>query len=332
MIKNEFNWYKLLNIPGFGTKSRYYVYTCLINKGLKIEHLFEMSIDELENLLPEIGVGKFSRAKHIAILTLDEEKIFIDYQKLINQKVSIISIDDDLYPKSILNNLKENSPIVLFCIGYLPLLQNPNSISVVGSRAIDDYTLKITNRIGKTLADSGYNVTSGYAKGVDTAAHFGALEAKGTTTMILSYGTNYLSIKNDIKDLEWEKNTLFVTQFLPYEKFTGSNAMIRNKLVCALSKAVIVVCSGPERDADGKQSGTFDAGKTAIGMNIPLFVLTSEVLKNDLKGNNELIKLGGIPINNGTELINYLNNLDSIVTTKKSEPQSLNFKQGAIDF
>ena len=88
MINNEFNWYKLLNIPGFGTKSRYYVYMCLINKGLKIQNLFEMSINELESLLPEIGVGKFSRAKHIAILTLDEEKIFLDYQKLISQKIS----------------------------------------------------------------------------------------------------------------------------------------------------------------------------------------------------------------------------------------------------
>ena len=67
-------------------------------------------------------------------------------------------------------------------------------------------------------------------------------------------------------------------------------------------------------------------------MNIPLLVLTSEVLKNDIKGNNELIKLGGIPINNGTELINYLNNLDTMVTSKKSENQSSNFKQGSIDF
>ena len=332
MSNNEFNWFKLLNITGFGTKTRHYVYSCLKNKGLQIQDLFELSLSDLEALLPEIGVGKFSRAKHTSILSLNEEKIYSDYEKLKSDKINIISIEHEYYPKSILDNLKDNSPLVLFCTGYLPLLQNINSISVVGSRAIDDYTLQITKRIGILLAENGFNVTSGYAKGVDTAAHFGALEAKGTTMMILSYGVNYLSIKRDIKDLEWEKNTLFVTQFLPYEKFTGANAMIRNKLVCALSKAVLVICSGPERDTDGKQSGTFDAGKTALGMKIPLFVLTSDALKKDIAGNNDLIKMGGISINNGKELLSYLSNLESLNLNKNENLKIMSTKQGTIDF
>lgn len=332
MSNNELNWYKLINIPGFGTKSRRYVYNCLLYKGYELNDLFEMSLNELENLLPDIGVGKFSRAKHNSIKTINNEKILLEYQEIKNEKISIIGIDNDFYPSSILENLKENSPLVLFCKGYLPLLQNKNNISIVGSRAIEEYIIKITNRIGKTLAENGYNVSSGYAKGVDIAAHFGALEAGGTTTMILSHGTNYLSIKNELKALEWEKNTLFVSQFLPFEKFTGANAMIRNKLVCSLSKAVIVICSGPEKDKTGKQSGTFDAGKTAISLNIPLFVLTSEVLKNNFEGNNDLIKLGGIPINNGNELIQNLKNLESIIELNKNKIEINNLKQGIINF
>ncbi len=331
MSKNEFSWYKLINIPGFGTKSRHYVYKCLINKGHELNDLFEMSLKELEDLLPDIGVGRFSRARHNSIISLNNEQIFIDYQKLKNENISIVSIDNELYPVSILENLKEHSPLVLFCKGYLPLLQNKNSISIVGSRAIDEYIIKITNRIGKTLAQNGYSVSSGYAKGVDIAAHFGALEAGGSTTMILSHGTNYLTLKSELRTLEWEKNTLFVSQFLPYEKFTGANAMTRNKLVCALSKAVIVICSGPEKDKTGKQSGTFDAGKTAISLNIPLFVLTSEVLKTNYEGNNDLIKLGGIPINNGNELINNLRNLESI-TESNNNIEKNNLKQGTINF
>jgi DNA processing protein len=328
----EYNWFKLMKIPGFGTKSRNYVYSCLEKRGLSINNLFEMSLIELEELLPDIGVGKFSKSKHQAILNLDSDKAFSDYEKLKSENITVISIDNDLYPKLALKNLKDNSPVVLFCTGYLPLLQNSNNISVVGSREIDDFALKNTHRIGKILADNGFNVTSGYAKGVDTAAHFGALESGGTTSMILSYGTNYLSIKKDIKDLDWEKNTLFISQFLPYEKFSGANAMIRNKLVCALSKAVIVICSGPEKDTNGKQSGTFDAGKTALEMKIPLFVLTSEVLKKDYQGNNDLIKLGGIPINNGKELIDNLNKLDSIKAELEIESKFLNKKQGTLGF
>ena len=44
--------------------------------------------------------------------------------------------------------------------------------------------------------------------------------------------------------------------------------MVRNKLICALSKAVVVIESGPKRDADGKMSGTFDTGKTALDMKL----------------------------------------------------------------
>src|SRR5690606_11316842 len=153
---------------------------------------------------------------------------------------------------------------------------------------------------------NGFNVTSGYAKGVDTSAHMGALEAGGTTTMILSFGTNHISIKREMKDLSWEKNILFVTQFAPYEKFSGRNAMTRNKLVCAMSKAIVVIKSGPERDDSGKMSGTFDAGKSAIKMGVPVFVLSPQVLNPLSQGNIDLIKLGGIEFSNGMDIVKFL--------------------------
>jgi predicted Rossmann fold nucleotide-binding protein DprA/Smf involved in DNA uptake len=129
--------------------------------------------------------------------------------------------------------------------------------------------------------------------------------------MVLPYGFNHLSIKKDIKAYNWEQNTLFISQFMPYEKFSGQNAMARNKLVCALSKAVIVISSGPERDTSGKMSGTFDAGLTALKYNIPLFVLNPSLLNPAPQGNIDLIKLGGIPLSSGNELVQYLDSLTS---------------------
>jgi DNA processing protein len=310
MNNKEYNWYKLLNVPGFGAKSRHYVYTCLNKSSRSIDYLFTLSVEELETLLPEIGKGKLSRAKHSAINQIDEDKVFEQFENLKKDNVHIIGLDDPRYPISLRENLKDNAPTVLFCKGYLPLL-GTQSISIVGARDVSEYEIKLTKRIGSRLAEHGYNVASGYAKGVDTAAHFGALEAGGTTTMIVSFGTNHISIKKDLKELDWEKNTLFVTQFLPYEKFSGANAMIRNKLVCAMSKAVIVISSGPEKDASGKQSGTFDAGKTALNMGVPLFVLGPDVLRPIPTGNTDLIKLGAIPLSNGTELIDYLKKLEA---------------------
>jgi DNA processing protein len=310
MKDKEYSAFMLLNAPGFGVKSIYYIYDNLKKLGLSINELFEQSPTQLSKYLPEIGRGKFSRADLTTLQSLDYDSLNTSYQKLKDENIHIIGLDDGRYPINVAERLGENAPPVLFCKGYLPLLSS-DSISIVGSRDVSDFAVMITKRIASRLADSGYNVTSGFAKGVDASSHIGALESNGTTTMVLSYGFNHLSIKKDIKEYDLERNALIISQFLPYEKFSGQNAMSRNKLVCALSKAVIVISSGPERDSSGKMSGTFDAGLTAIRYKIPLFVLNPSLLTPTPKGNIDLINIGGIPLSNGNELVDYLGNLNN---------------------
>lgn len=321
MRDKEYSAFMLLNAPGFGAKSIYYIYDNLKKLGLSINELFEQGTAQLSSYFPEIGRGKFSRADLSSLQSLDSNSLFSSYQKLKDENVHIIGLDDERYPKSVIEKLGENAPPVLFCKGYLPLL-NADSISIVGSRDVSDFAVMLTKRIANRLADSGYNVTSGFAKGVDTSAHIGALESNGTTTMVLSYGLNHLSVKKDIKEFNWERNTLFISQFMPYEKFSGQNAMIRNKLVCALSKAIIVISSGPERDSSGKMSGTFDAGLTALKYKIPLFVLNPSLLTPTPKGNIDLINIGGISLSNGNELVEYLSKLNNtVIEVFKATPQ-----------
>lgn len=311
MKNREYSTFMLLNAPGFGAKSIYYIFESLEKNNLSINDLFDLDSPQHSKIFPEIGQGKFARANLTSLAFLDDDKMYNSFQKLKDDQVFIIGLDDDRYPKSVKERLKQNAPPVLFCKGNLSLL-NTKGISIVGSRDVSDFAIMLTKRIAGRLAENGFNVTSGYAKGVDTSAHLGALEGNGTTTMILSYGVNHLSVKKDIKDFNWEKNTLFLTQFMPYEKFSGQNAMSRNKLVCAMSQAVIVISSGPERDASGKMSGTFDAGLSALNMKVPLFVLEPDLLKpTPPKGNYDLIKLGGISLSNGAELIQYLETLNN---------------------
>jgi DNA processing protein len=305
MRNREYSWYMLDNAPGFGAKSIHYIFENLQKNDLSINDLFDLEIEELNKWFPEIGRGKFSKANFSGFKTLDSDKLFTAFEKLRSDSISIIGLDDERYPKSVIQYMKGEAPPILYCKGYLPLL-NTKGVSIVGARDVSDFGVMITKSIASKLAEHGINVTSGYAKGVDTSAHLGALEAHGTTTMILSFGTNYISIKREMKELNWEKNSLFVTQFAPYEKFSGSNAMTRNKLVCAMSKAIVVIASGPERDSEGKMSGTFDAGKSALKMNIPVFVLSPQVLKPAPQGNIDLIKLGGIEFSNGQDIVKFL--------------------------
>jgi len=305
MRNKEYSWYMLTNASGFGAKSIHYIYKNLQKNNLFINDLFDLDFKQLSVFFPEIGKGKFSRANFASFQNLDDDKLFDNFEKLKHENIYIIGLDDERYPKSVLENMGDNAPPILYCKGYLPLL-NTKGVSIVGSRDVDDFAIMITKSIASKLAENGLNVTSGYAKGVDTSAHLGALDAHGTTTMILSFGVNFISIKREMRDLNWEKNSLFVTQFAPYEKFSGQNAMARNKLVCAMSKAIVVIASGSERDTQGKMSGTFDAGKSALKMNIPVFVLSPQVLKPAPQGNIDLIKLGGIEFSNGFDIVNFL--------------------------
>jgi len=308
MRNNELLWFRLFNASGFGLKSIHYMFDILKNKDQTVEDLFAFDEKEFSSLFPEIGQGKFSKASFGSLhQTEDNARLHTSFEHLEAERVKIVGLDDEKYPKDVLRLMNGDSPIALFCRGNLRLLNN-KGVSIVGTRDVDNFVVMLTKEIAKSLAHGGYNVTSGYAKGVDTSAHIGALEAEGTTTMILSFGVNHISIKRELKDLDWEKNGLFVTQFAPYEKFTGQNAMARNKLVCAMSKAVVVMQSGPERNGEGKMSGTFDAGKTALGMNIPVFVLSPKIV-SQARGNYDLIRLGGIEFENGNQIIEYLEKL-----------------------
>ena len=180
-----------------------------------------------------------------------------------------------------------------------------NSVAIVGARNVSDEGIRIARKLAGDLAGEGINIVSGYAKGVDSEAHLGALEAEGTTTLVLPHGIKQLHQKNAFKKFNWDQDVLAVSQFDPNVKWLARNAMVRNKLVCAISKAVVVIESGPERDTQNKMSGTFNAAKTALSMDLPLFVLNPRCLDNPPKGNAALVKSGGYSLNpvNGAEEI-----------------------------
>jgi DNA processing protein len=304
-MTNELAWYKLLNVKGLGAKSLLLLYRAIKDNSIQVADIFSMDQDHFYRVFTEFGKGRFSRLKYENFKEIDEDYIFDSFNKLQENGITILALNDERYPESLKKNLKAEAPPILFCTGYLPLLKT-NNVSIVGSRSIDELSMILTRNLAGDLANNGYNVVSGYAKGVDTNAHLGALEAKGTTTVVLSLGVNHLSVKNDFKNHNWEQNTLFISQFLPFEKWSARNAMTRNKVVCGLSKAVIVMASGPERDEKGRMSGTFAAGKSALEMDIPVFVLSPTAMQNPPTGNGALIKLGGIEFKEGKEVLECL--------------------------
>lgn len=293
-INRDYFWYRLFKTRGIGPKL-----LVSIAEILEAEHLdpemVPRSQSDLSAQFPELA--KILNGK---IRPGDREIVSAEYDNLKNHGVDII------YPghPDLPSHLLEISPILFVKGKHKRILSD--SVAIVGARNVSDKGIRVANKLAGDLASEGINVVSGYAKGVDSEAHLGALAAEGTTTLVLPYGINQLRRKSAFKEFNWKQDVLAVSQFDPDTKWFARNAMARNKLVCGLSKAVVVIESGPERDAQGKMSGTFNAAKTALDMNLPLFVLNPNCLDNPPKGNEALIKLGGYsldPISGAEEIV-----------------------------
>lgn len=319
-IDQDYHWYKLFSAKGIGPKTINKLSDTLALKRMELETVFEMSAEEIKN---ELGLTK----KFFDGLSgVDDSEAFITYQKLKQKKVKVIHVGSDFYPKRLISTLGNNAPPILFSGGNLTLLKS-NSISIVGSRNVSKTGIQLTKEIARELARNGFNIVSGYAKGVDTSAHFGALECDGTTTIVLSYGILQFRQKRDFRGTNWSGNVVVISQFSPDSKWLAHNAMARNKLIVALSDCIIVIESGPERDENGKMSGTFDTGKSALNLNIPLFVLSPSVSQNGM-GNRELINRGGIEITPD----NFLPTIKRQLGTSTKSLESKTLVQTALPF
>jgi DNA processing protein len=277
------------------------------NKGISVERIFEFSKEGFYNMVPELCNGRHSQVDYEDLHQLNQELLREQYHGLKAQGVDILSLKDEAYPKILKNNLKGDEPAVLFCNGPLSLL-NKRSITIVGSGKIGDKPITLTKQLARWFTKHGYNVVSGYAKGADTSAHVGALKSGGTTTIVLTKGISNLSIKEEIRIEGYKANSLFLSHPPPHVGWTRHNAIERNKIICGLSEAVIIISSGLERNHRNKMDRDFNIGVKAIEMGIPLYVLRPEAMNIPSEGNNHLIQRGGRPFNGPEVLDNIKNN------------------------
>lgn len=302
-------WFILARIEGLGPKRLRAIYEALTRASRPISDVFDLDANESRQLL-SASVDTVFRRLDVDSRTRSER----EYVALRAAGVNIVHLGHDEYPALLSSRLGDSSPPLLYCSGALPLLAS-DGIAIVGSRHVALTSITLATAIAGQLAASGQNVISGYASGTDTAAHMGALRAGGTTTIIMSAGINAFAPKRDIGTYLTANNTLVISQFPPDTRWSARNAMARNTVVCALARAVFVVEAGLERDGQGRMSGTFDAGKKALELGVPLFVLDPSALIDPPPGNAELIKHGGISIGGETLLERLLS-----TSTKLANP------------
>ncbi|MDF7806187.1 DNA-processing protein DprA [Pontiellaceae bacterium B12219] len=224
-------------------------------------------------------------AKNIKEAKTEAEEIAI---QLDLNNITLVRWNSENYPARLLSILQNNAPAVLFVKGNCSLLNAPGA-GFCGSRKASEKGLGITARCASQLAEVRLNVVSGYAHGVDMAAHKSALEHGGTTVFVLVEGILRFQVKNDIADLLTSENHLFVSQFPPRLTWSGRNAMKRNSTIIGLSDAMILVESG-------MTGGTFAAGEETLKRKRPLFVIDYAAPGPSAEANPHFITKGGQPI------------------------------------
>ncbi len=184
-------------------------------------------------------------------------------------------------------------PALLYAAGSLPLLERP-AVAVVGRRDAGTAALAAAGDLAARLAAAGVTVVSGHAAGTDAAAHAGALRGGGTTVIVPAEGLGRCRARPELRGLMTDANALLLSPFPPQAAWAAFQAMARNKVVAALAGAMVVVVSGPERDAGGRMSGTFDAAQAALKLGIPLFVGAPSSFSPAPEGNAELMRRGAV--------------------------------------
>lgn len=236
------------------------------------------------------SIPRLPKEKADEILAVNEKMDDIEnlMLRLNDLGVEILTMVDQDYP-ALLRQVK-NPPPIIYLYGQIQK-QDEKSIAIVGSRHATEKGLQIARGFGKRLAERGYTIVSGYAKGIDTESHLGALEGKGRTIMVLSNGMLHFKLRDaGFESFEFLKqHGAVISEMFPTESWTVGAAMARNRLVVGLSKAVLVVeC--------GIKSGTMNAAHVAQRMNRPLFVLQYQEVGEHVLGNKELLKSGAIAI------------------------------------
>lgn len=176
-------------------------------------------------------------------------------------------------------------PIVLYVKGQL-LAKDKNSVAMVGSRMTTPYGMEVSRKLGYQLAYLGVTVVSGGARGIDSAAHQGALSAKGRTIAVLGTGINIV-FPPENADL-YERiatNGALITQF-PFNRPGDKQSFpIRNRIVAGMTLGTVVVEAN-------LTSGSLITARFAADYGRQVFAVPGRVDSPRSKGCHELIKQG----------------------------------------
>ena len=267
-------WLAITLTPGLGpTRSRR-----LVELLGSIEAVFRATLTELEATgIPTASAQALGTGRS---LELAHEELV----KASTAGTQLLAVDDPSYPA----NLRQiyDPPLILYIHGNVAALSQPG-IAVVGTRHPTPYGTAMAERLACDLAARGLVIYSGLARGVDSAAHRGAIAAKGKTVAVFGTGADVVYPKENRKlvDQLLSLGGSVISEFPLGTAPTPQNFPIRNRIISGISIGVLVIEAA-------EYSGTRITSRCALEQNREVFAVPGNVTNKNSWGPNTLIKQG----------------------------------------
>jgi len=223
--------------------------------------------------------------------------VYAEMECAAQRGVRIVTLTDEDYPRAL--RRMSDPPIVLYVQGEWQQDDEKHAVSIVGSRAATPYGMTIARRFGRELAEAGCTIISGLAKGIDTAAHLGALDAGGRTIAVLGHGLSHIFPQENAQLVYHIINGhgAVVSEFpmnLPPGRTTFPQ---RNRIVAAWSHATLVV------EAPSHSGALHTAHISGTDYGNSIFAIPGMVDKPTSVGCHALIRDGATLCTSPTELM-----------------------------
>lgn len=219
------------------------------------------------------------------------------YSEILSKKnINFISLYDNNYP----NLLKEihNPPLGIYILGNLPLIPY---IAIVGARLCSEYGILTAIRLSKYFAKKGIGVVSGMAKGIDSYAHKGALEANGVTIAVLGCGVDQCYPKENYNLYnKINKCGAIISEYFPGTLPKPHYFPLRNRIISGISLGTVIV----EADIN---SGSLITADWALEQGKDVFSVPGNINSRYSQGTNNLIKQGAMLITHPDDVLSALN-------------------------
>jgi DNA processing protein len=280
-------WFVLKSIPGIGNL----LYKRLIDRFHSPGNAIEASYDEL---VKTDGVtGRLAEAIKIQpVLDAVQDELAL----VVKNNVRIVTLNDPDYP-SLLREIADPPPYLYV---YGTIANPPNTLAMVGSRNATDYGLTTTKRLSRDLAAMGITIVSGMAKGIDTAAHEGALMAKGQTIAVLGSGLGRIYPPGNEK-LYYRiiDSGAVVSEFPFYAEPEAHHFPMRNRIISGVSLGTVIVEAT-------LRSGSLITARLAAEQNREVFAVPGSIHSFKSTGTHTLIKQGAKLVEHPKDILEEL--------------------------